>query len=418
MATTKDIKVTVYQYKYFIHPILITVPERQEPIFIENKRIKGILIDRDFDQNIMPIVDVEFVINKKDYLEVIEKMNKCTLRLKIDKVRWQEGMKQFDREPYIDNVYNFMTDNIQQNNSPVIDKKLEQDLENTENGPSTSPQIFTIKVSCFDNVALKGFKKTVNIVSSSVNPAGAIGFIINQAKFPLSMIAPPDNKGNKRLIMPESNIQEAFEYIHTNIGIYNSGYRIFYDIDKTFYFLAGDPKSNCFRENEVKNIYIDAHNNAHVGGLAYGSYVDEENTLHIRMDSTNITYKSKSAAFKELRPTKIKTIGGDVLGDTKGDVDGFDSGENVLVIDNKRNNDYYIKSLLFKTRTGKLKAYVRILEGDLTQLTPNKMYYINYINNLELNTKYSGLYKINRIITTLERESDLYRAITAIELMK
>lgn len=414
----KEKKVTVYQYRYFIHPILINIPDRKEPIFIENKRIKEIFIDRDFENNIMPYVIIEFAINKKDYEELIEKMNKSTIRLKIEKVRWKENSKQLYRQPYIDNIYNILTDNKKVNTASIIDKKLDDTLKKNENGPSDSSQVFNIVVSCFDQVALKGFKKTVNIVSSSVNPAGALGYIINQAKFPSSLIAPPDNKGSKRLIMPESNIQEAFEYIHTNIGIYNSGYRIFYDIDKTFYFLSGEPKSNCFRENEIKNIYIDAHNNAPTGGTAYGTYLDEENSLHIRLPSSYIDYKTKSSAYKELMPTKIKTIGGDVLGDTQGEVEGFDTGENVMVIDNKRNNDYYVKSLLFKARSGKLKARIKIMEGDLNELTPNKMYYINYLDDVKLNTKYSGLYKINRILTSLEREGDLYIANTAIELMK
>ena len=168
----------------------------------------------------------------------------------------------------------------------------------------------------------------------------------------------------------------------------------------------------------MKNIYFDCQDLSAQPGLVYGMYSDDKETLHIVLGADDINYKSNSAAAKELSPTKIKTIGGDTVGDSKGTDDGFDSGENVLVIDNKRGNDHYVKSLLFKTRSGKLKAFVRLIESDLSELTPNKNYYINYVNNLKLSEKYSGLYKCNRIITEFNRSGDYFKAVSAMELMK
>lgn len=413
-------KTKVYKYKYYVYPILITLPGKEDkPIFIEPVRILNLAIDRNFVDNIMPTITITFTMNKKDYKDLIVNKNKATLTLKIDKIRYfNEEDKNIFRQNWINCNFSIMTDSDLQNNTEFMDEYMKNTDKPDVPNKTNEKQLINITVTCFDKEILKGFKKTVNIVSSSINSASALGYIFNKAKFKSIMMTPPDNKSSKRLIMPESDIQEAIEYIHTNIGIYDTGYRLFADMDNTFYFLSGDPNSKCFKPEEMKNIYFDCQDLSAQPGLVYGMYSDDKETLHIVLGADDINYKSNSAAAKELSPTKIKTIGGDTVGDSKGTDDGFDSGENVLVIDNKRGNDHYVKSLLFKTRSGKLKAFVRLIESDLSELTPNKNYYINYVNNLKLSEKYSGLYKCNRIITEFNRSGDYFKAVSAMELMK
>lgn len=404
----------VDKYKYSMEPLMITVPGKNEPIFVENNRIHSVTIDRDFDNNLMPFISIELSINKADHIAIISNLNKTLVSFKMTKVRFNKDKDYNFKQSFIDRRFNILTDNVSPDNSSDIDDSSKDKKSN--DAKTESDQQINCKFILIDSQVLSRFKKTYNIATDSANAITILGYIFGESGFK-SLISPLDSTSTKRVLIPESNVQDIVEYVHRNLGIYNTGYRMFNDVDDVLYFLNNENDSKAYVDGDYNNIYFDISTNSSNDGINYGSFV-ENGAYKISCGAKDVQYKSSSAVAKELNPTKIRAITGTGVTETSTSVGGFDSGDNVMTIEDKRNNPCYIKSILSKSSQTNLSVTIAIPEIDISYITANKKYNLNYKDDIKMNQSYAGTYKCSRVISRLSREDDYLVSNNIIELKR
>lgn len=407
----------VDKYRFGIETIDVSIPDSDEPIKIFSDKIHTFMIDRDYDNNIMPVCKLTASVFKYDYYKILSNIDKCKFMIRLTKSKYSgapEGKNETFKNSYISLVMCALSDVSTPNPSSGMDRANYEMVNQNDN--ITPDDFIDIQLSLFDVKALKNFKSMLNI-NSTTTPISAVAYILRKSGFN-ALISPPDNNTSRHMIMPEKDMLDSIEYIHRMYGIYNSGYRIFSDLDSVLYFLNNEFDSKAFRKDEIQNVYINVNELTTDSASVYGSY-DDENCYSINVSSKDLEVRNMSTGMKEIAATKIKTINNSGASTTNTcDVEGFDTGDTVTIVEDKNNNPYYLNSKMYKLKESKTIVELSAPEVDISILTPNKKYNLVYKGDIKMNQTIGGHYKISRVITIFERDANMFSVNNALRIKK
>ena len=351
----------------------------------------------------MPLLYLKISLDKRIINYIYDNREKKFMTIYIDKYVDNGDNSISISSSYIKDQFKcFVDSNIKSN--------TDYDYQDKDDEKETVQRIVTIGLMKLDNI--NNNKKVV----SGVYQNQYIQDILLSELSVNKLVIEPLGSYNKKVSINLKNVTtltQFVKYIANNCGIYNSTYRLFYGLDKT-YLLSSSGKG-IPTTDEIYNMIIFNVNKEgkSESSKSEGMSIDDNAKAYkIDIDEVNIKMNQNTATTT----SKNHIVGIDAYGNTK-ELDIYNPSE----IDTKKkteiyrvnnlNNINYIKSNIHGNRT-----YVTITKSKLDSsiFTMNKEYYIRN----HTNANYNGKYMISTFQEIYVKKDDAFELNTIIKLRK
>lgn len=373
-----------------------------EIIDLMNFQVLGLMIEKNFDEDIFPILIIDLLMPRSVYYKIIKNESpKIILTInkfvkQHDGITHKETILQQKFTPVISDDSNDINADVYKNLKASDDKK-DDDIT-----ASDMNSVYQFILVLDDDI--KNSKNTANIVLSNVNIASTIMYMLSKSGFGGDniLMSPVDNTTtyNELLLLP-TPIVEQFTYINNIYGVYKEGMQIFKDFD-TFYVLRKTGKCTAYRKNEPTTIVF-----AVVGRIGSPSSV-----------SRGINYdKANNRVFMSLSGSQLSiSDASSVINKTTGintQIIQVETGETINVIGDTNtpastmttiSHSKYIKDeMLLRKKELSHIINITIDDIDISLLTPNKEY--KFITDVsDMRDTLSGTYRICNMRALFRKE--------------
>lgn len=307
--------------KYFYTLEMTWTDEESNSYEIPNRSVISFNVLCDYSNNIMPIYNIETVLNAYHYN--LLQTNKSDLDIKIKLSHFMVDMEDGQinmSEVFSSGQHENATTLFETQLQPYVDHLVPlsgQDLltiknqsEDRDDDPLESEdnvEAIKCEFSLFNRDSMNIVKSNHNIILQDVTITDTIGVILTNAGVTKLIINKPDNTTSyEQLIIPPDNLVNTINYLQKTYGIYNTGVRKFIDRDDVFYFLSNNNGEIPVKKGEYPLVEIFVTDPSDSRGFMQGSLEDDENELYrIITGGTPNGNLSKSSANKEIVGSKI-----------------------------------------------------------------------------------------------------------------
>lgn len=376
------------KYSY-VTEIEVLLSDSKEPIVISDM-FRNIQIGNDYDRLMFPFLSLTTTISAESYYLIQQDKD----------VKFSITIKKYNMSDLEQNNKNIFSYYIKNKIFIPFDKDLTPfDLLDNPEDKTGSPDVPMVQTT-YVLVSEEDFtnnKKLVNSVLSQVDVGSAVLYLANRFTSKPIIFQEPDNeKIYNQIIFPPNNIIRSMMYLDNVYGIYNSGLRLFFDLNAYYIINKTDNKDVGLLENDHKDMYINVYgdNNIKSDSLAY----DE---MDIAITPDNNKFYSASVHIDDVRfinyeDSKREFIGTNniiVSQSTKQlncNVYGTDELK-TRVFYNRYDNPFKEKELLVEGRKGHF-IVVTLDNVDINAIACNHQFFIQFFN--ERYKQYNGEYHI------------------------
>lgn len=381
---------------------------------IPAKYITYISIEKDFFNDLLPILNIKCLVTRDVYKKINSNVPKFKVSLKkffinsdnstFDKQSKNILYKKFINDVFInvnnaDNTPDPTEDIANRTNSPVKDKQNEFEKNSIE----LNLLLFTERGLKYRKLNSKIFKNC-NVMSAIL----ALSQLTNQGSL---LMTYPDNRkvyNNSDIIIPNNlTFKGGIKFLQSVYGIYEHGYLLFRDYDIT-YLIDKAMKCNAYRKGEFKRVYISFDDVTKSTGNIYGQYVDNANMRYMVNIINTPVVTTNSTADNEVLFDKLyvtNTYNGKTS-TTNVNMQKSSAIKNTKVVEDKYNNPYAVKSSTYEISLNNYTIQVQFNEVDLDIMTPNKEYYLDIQMHKSEYKQISGLLKLSRLMAVYEKQDD------------
>ena len=390
------------EVKYKYHIKMLYDYNGKQLVFDETN-ILGFIIDKSYDSLNMPLLYLKVSLDKRIVNYIYDNRDKKFMTIYIDKFVDSDNKSISISSSYIkDQFMCFVDANMKSN--------IDYDYANKDDEKETVQRIVTIGLMKLDNI--NNNKKVV----TGVYQNEYIQDILLSELSVTKLVLEPLGAYNKKVSINVNNVTtmtKFVKFIADNCGIYNSSYRLYYGLDKTYLLSSsgkGIPTSDEIYNKIIFNVNKEGKSES---SKCEGMSIDDNAKAYkIDIDESDIKMNQNTGSSK----SKNNIVGIDAYGNTK-ELDIYNSSD----IDTKKktevyrmnnlNNINYIKSKVDGNRT-----YVTIAKSkvDASIFTLNKEYYVRNHSN----ANYNGKYIISTFQEIYVRNDDSFELNTIIKLRK
>lgn len=291
----------VNQYRY---DIKLQYEYNNSLINIDHTQIHSITVDYDYDNRNMPIMILKASIDKNIIDDMIKNSTIKTITVIISKFIYNDPIK--IKQNYIrDRFIYFLPKDMN------IDKDIDYD-EYTKDSVDLYKSI-TIGLMKMDTI--NNTKRLINDVFINTT---LMNMIIKYTSHMKLLIEPFQNNNpiSSFIVPPISSITEYIKYLDDYFTLYPSGYRLFYDYDKT-YLISASGKGLQSIGTESYSVIINVNNttkmDSKVQGMeidrsqkAYFVDVDAKDTNIFQDEATDKTYNTIIGIGSDGQYNKVK----------------------------------------------------------------------------------------------------------------
>ena len=397
-----EIKLSVY--KYSIDDILIIYSNGKKDK-IPSLNIGAINIEKDFDENFLPILNISASVSIDLYKKISADRNvKASIRINKTAIKAKsefiDDSPKF-QDPIINQIFRLQLNTTDLDPTSEIQRESENKLENkAENNFNTQLDMYF-----FTDEALESRRGLTSMIFSDTDTMTAIVYLLSELKVKRILLSKPDNTDRQnQIIVPETKLIPMVNNIENIYGVYNHGSVLFYDFDR-FYYISKDVENHQARENsEISMVNINFEEFATHVDRKPGSYVDKRNDRYY-INSTNypnfqnLGNFTQEATFNDINYVNTNN------GETKNKTINFDNNDkNMVIVDNTYGNNYILNSKIYSMKENYYIVSLLIAEADISHFTPNKRYYMNFnIKEFKKSRKYTGTYRLSKVVHTLSK---------------
>lgn len=394
---------------------------------LKPNNIKGITIERLYEDNFFPIVKLNLVLNNTQFFAV--KKSRKSFSAKIV-CKHFDALDDTDLAEKISSnslsyttIFDLVFQPFMMDITPNKEKDLNTSPENEEEAPLEMNNQ-NIEIYLFPLDGLNFNKVPINFVLSASTPGDAVGTAFTKAGFPAVLMSPADNtEAFDQIVMPPLNFRNQIIWLQHTYGIYSTNLRQFCDLDR-LYILSSDMNNQPVAAGEFDTVYINVGTISSAVAQKEGCYIDNDNSCYMINLPDRVEYTSNSLFTKEIAGNKFKLCDYDRLRATttfddggsfafqpayeekEANVEGFDSSEDkVQYIYNSLTNPMLGDNLINGVEQSNLNLTIPFKDVDSTMFTPNKKYVINF-GDPDTNAIYSGTYKLDSNILAYESEGN------------
>ena len=356
-------------YRYMVTKCELLFPN-EEPFELKGDKIRGLKIEKDFDNYFFPIFSIDLFIDQMLYYKIVSMKTEVKFRIKVEKHKKSvimDGTCEFN-ELIIDSTFG-----IYINDDSFF---INEDLYKAAQANGTSSMTGALHTFyLFKDSDLSSSKKTINAVLEDVTMTDTIAYILSAS-----------GSDNGLLAM---TIEGEKQY-----GFYNNGSVLFYDFDRT-YMLSRTAKLTAYETGEYSNVTVTCFKRSNRNSATPGSYRDDANysyVLHISQD--NIELYNNAIIDDQTSGSNIKLIN-----PTSGnvsyinpDVETRNKTRSKVIVNNLGNK--FLSSAIENAKYENAHIInITVFDFDYMCLTPNKKYTLTF-EDKEVNEKYSGNYRL------------------------
>lgn len=255
-------------------------------VSIDSTQIHSVIIDYDYDNRNMPIMFLKASIDKNVLDDMIKNSTIKTITCIISKFIYNDPVK--IKQNYIrDRFVYFLPKDMN------IDKDLDYN-EYTKDSRDLYKSV-TIGLMKMDNI--NNNKRLINDVFINTT---LMNMILKYTSHMKLLIEPFQNNTpiDSFIVPPLSSITEYIKYLDDYFTLYPSGYRLFYDYDKT-YLLSASGKLLESITSDSYSVIINVNNTIKMESKVQGMEIDKkQKTYFVDVDSKDINVFQDEATDK------------------------------------------------------------------------------------------------------------------------
>ena len=272
-----------FRYKVTLRYVM----ENNDEIIIDSNQISYVAVDKDFDNNNMPVIAIVASIEKDVLDDMIRHVNDNILTLGIYRYDVNNQTDNITKKCIHDRFIYILPDDISK--TAVIDYP---------NGEGKEGLYKDVTLWLLPQDAVNNNKQTINGVFKN---ATMNTMILNSTNYLGKMLLEPikyDNKYDQVIIPPQNSISEYISFLNNDLSVfYDTPYRFFIDFDMTYIVSSSghvvkSKNESIFtfdiqissiipQEEDDTGMYIDTRNNKNV------IYVNSANVNYTRNNITN-----------------------------------------------------------------------------------------------------------------------------------
>lgn len=253
---------------------------------IDSTQIHSVIIDYDYDNRNMPIMFLKASIDKNVLDDMIKNSTIKTMTCIISKFIYNDPVK--IKQNYIrDRFVYFLPKDMN------IDKDLDYN-EYTKDSRDLYRSV-TIGLMKMDNI--NNNKRLINDVFINTT---LMNMILKYTSHMKLLIEPFQNNTpiDSFIVPPLSSITEYIKYLDDYFTLYPSGYRLFYDYDKT-YLISASGKLLESITSDSYSVIINVNNTTKIESKVQGMEIDKkQKTYFVDVDSKDINVFQDEATDK------------------------------------------------------------------------------------------------------------------------
>lgn len=384
--------------KYTVEDIQVIFRDGSKELIPKNN-VTNIIIQKTFNENFFPILNLKATMNKKLYNKILQNNDTVLFNVKISKFLIKNNTtvinKTFSKN-IIDLMFSLVTDG-----TPVEEHSLEENIPDIKTSPEKDSMEGDFFLFIKDHI--HRYRKRFNFIARDTNMATVITYLAHMYNIKNLLMSDPENSQtySEIPILPYTFIGQL-EYLQKIYGIYNNGYTLFNDFD-VVYLLNNSASCTALRYNEVERVYVNVADIDEHGRANVGCYYNKNNNSYNINVSKRPTIKNNEDEIKETLYDKIIFIdtanGSKITKDLNMKTDGM-----VKIYDNRYSNNYAINEYVSSLNRSKISVFAVFNEIEFDLITPNKTYYFN-LEADKTAKKYSNIYKLNNAIINLYRDN-------------
>lgn len=397
-------------YRYIVD--IFTVIIGDEIIEIDPNFISSLGLEKDFDNDAFPVLQLQFSMSDSVYYKIIENKQNVQFKLRVMKYIYDENNKIRSKKQLINDVFiSFIEEE-----APQVDKKLKENVSDE----SLLVANKSLQVFLFKQHDLVNTKNYINGVFHDVTLTDMITYILSTSGIKKVLLAPFHNlKTYDEIIIPPMTLLDSIDYLENVYdGFYNNGSVKFFDYD-CMYFIDKGRRNNVFRNNEHTQTIISILDPTNMESMSSGCSLDDTN----RRTYINVPPSAFTSSGVSIINEHINANNAIIISPTTGDITTIEppvreiTGKVYkLLIDrysNKRAISKY--NMLSSENDGIINIGVNGI--DVASFTPNKEFKIIF-ENQAINKTLGGDYRISKAIFMFSKEGTEFSLMGDIQLKK
>lgn len=389
-----------FRYKVTLRYVM----ENNDEIIIDSNQISYVAVDKDFDNNNMPVIAIVVSIEKDVLDDMIRHVNDNILTLGIYRYDVNNQTDNITKKCIHDRFIYILPDDISK--TAVIDYP---------NGEGKEGLYKDVTLWLLPQDAVNNNKQTINGVFKN---ATMNTMILNSTNYLGKMLLEPikyDNKYDQVIIPPQNSISEYISFLNNDLSVfYDTPYRFFIDFDMTYIVSSSGHVVKSKNESiftfdiQISSIIPQEEDDT-------GMYIDKRNNKNvIYVNSANVNYTRNNITNKMVNSITTIDSSGNVY---KKDVESNNTKvtkklSTIINLSNTDNNAVNnIVSSLSMNNVG-----VSIVKNDLDAnvFTMNKEYIITDNTHPEFN----GRYLISSVKQMYTKQTEQFVMATVLNLKK
>ena len=405
------------QLAHSIYKLKISILEMQDEEFIvPNTAISGFAIHKDFINNFFPILQIKFFTNMINYHKIQTNRNKIKVKISFEQMI-SNGVDATPDENAVSILEECVFQPFGIPNDPAVERMTILAKAPTNKEDPTKFNLnddMEVNLSLFHLKNLNDNKQMINVILKECTVIDAIGYILNTANGPTTLLQEPDNTEQIKpeIFIPPLNLRNSLHYLQKVYGIYKSGLLTFFDWSRLYIMSNAQPK-DLLEEGEYENVYIDVGVEGSFNNQKGGYYINDTDKYYLLLCQDAVQYSYASNYSKEIDGNVIKSTNFKKIYDstTYDGASSFDikddtfvetavaleshkeSVDKVFTTYNHLENPYLESELKYIRQRSNLRLKMAFMGVDISFITPNKNFNVVF-QSKEIDELFGGIYKL------------------------
>lgn len=369
MANVKDLNYSNYEYDIDKFDIIINSKTEAS---LENAQIKQLYIEKDFDNDIMPVMLVQLSLDIDLYYKICQNCQNVKFLINIySQKRHEENQPSTDRSKFMSGKF----DVIIPDGTPFTDREMYLDYKQSsshgEGKLSRDDMLndFTFILAKRSNIIAS--KNITNNIISSCNMTDAVSYLFTQNGLSDVLMSIMDNHSvYKEIILLPIGLVDQIRYLNSTFGFYKEGMLLFFDFD-TIYLIKKCAKCTAWRPRELKTITFHIYKMTDGVDMDEGSCVKDE-MGHIALDSESYNIDEGTDTTDSFGGASSLILNDDSSVSTA----KTEKSKSYNIITTTTHNKYTANETKLRLKENKLTVNLGARNFDLKLLAPNRKFKI------------------------------------------
>jgi len=290
--------------KYIISKLEIFIPG-EDTISAGKFNIGGMMIEKDFDNDIHPIIDLRLALTPIDIFNVLSHKNEVRFNIRLDKYTYSsEGDDYVSKDKVFDDIFAIYIDD----NSVQLDKDLYNITKSTTGTKTDLSDITEVyDFFLFKERDIDSARTMVNTVIERGTMTDVLTYLLGVTDCTNVLMAPLDNHNTyENIILYPTTLLNNINILNNSYGLYRHGSLLFFDITRT-YLINKRGDSDVYSRDEYTNVMIYIYKSTSTSIYQGGYNQDNKNRRY------NINIVTSSIHMRTASPITNVTTGTDVI---------------------------------------------------------------------------------------------------------